>query len=65
MSQQSREVQELAAKILPGMQERAQIYFNEATKGRPYETPSAALLFEVMLKTMADELACVVIGMRK
>lgn len=57
------EVQELAAKILPGMRERAQIYLTEAMKGR-HEVPSATLLFEVMLKTMADELACVVIGMR-
>ena len=63
MSSHSTEVQELAAKILPGMRERAQIYMNEAMRGR-CEVPSATLLFEIMLKTMADELACVVIGVR-
>ena len=63
MSAHSDEVKELAAKLLPGMRERAQIYFEEAMRGRTQPiTPS--IMMEVMMKTMADEFACAIIGMR-
>ncbi len=66
MSVNTNEVNELAAKILPGMRERAQIHFSEALqncrseRGLPMTT-----LVEVLLKTMSEELACIVIGLRK
>ena len=67
MSAHSDEVRELAAKILPGMRERAQIYFQEmlnAAQARGEKGLPATVVVEVILKTMADEFACAIIGMR-
>lgn len=65
MSADMEDVNELAAKILPGMRERAQHHFEEMLKGTPKFSPAATVLVEVLLKTMSEELACIVIGLRK